>query len=761
MLVQLRPKVHESYRSLPVLGPIVDEFTDWVHRCGYSMSAFSGLLGHVRGLDRFFQRRGLRHWEELTQQHFQTAWERLRKRSTTWGGTIRQVQHFMEQVHSLPPGKRPSRPSELLIVDYEQYLRQERCFAGHHIASHRSYLRFFLKFIDYDRSPKALRRLNLKKVEAFVRKQSKNCGRRALQHVVGYVRAFLRYQYVLGVIAHRLDDAIETPRVYRLEQLPKALPWPQIRVLLRSIDRGNFRGLRDYTMLYLMAAYGLRCGEVVALTLDDIEWRAGKLRVWQGKTKNKLVLPLTDEAGDVLHRYLKNYPRRDGRRELFLRLIAPYRPLNSTSVHDILNHWILRSDLGIGTQGTHVFRHSLACRLLHQGVALKTIGDTLGHRDIESTGAYLRLAIEDLRQVGLPVPKAVQFKGTIKPHWKEGLPRVRHSVALFHRTPTRFRSGLGTAMQQYLATKQALGRAYETESRILLHWDGFLYRHQGHSRTISSDSFNAWAAQFTHLNPSVLRHRLRIVRNFLRFHSRDHEVGFLPDLATFPRAVPPRLPRLVSEEEMARIVAAAAKLEPPRTNPLRAQTVRISLLLLFCCGLRRGELTRLRLSNFDPERNLLHIESSKFHKSRLVPLRSSVAAELRDYLELRRRRCEASQPDCFLFWTGRRWEAKKGYTATSLVDNWQQLCLTVGVLDERGRPPRLHDLRHGFMIRALARWYRRGENPQSKLAHLATYVGHANPISTHYYLQLTPPLSQEASRRFRHSCAVVFKGGQP
>jgi integrase len=188
---------------------------------------------------------------------------------------------------------------------------------------------------------------------------------------------------------------------------------------------------------------------------------------------------------------------------------------------------------------------------------------------------------------------------------------------------------------------------------------------------------------------------------------------------------------LVSEEEMARILAAAAKLEPPPTNPLRAQTVRIALLLLFCCGLRRGELTRLKLSDFDLERNLLHIDSTKFHKSRL-PLSSSVAAELREYLELRRRRREANQKGCFLFWTGRRWEAKKGYTATSLVDNWQQLCLIVGVLDERGRPPRLHDLRHSFMIRALARWYKRGEHPQSKLAHLATYVGHANPISTHY-----------------------------
>jgi integrase len=312
-----------------------------------------------------------------------------------------------------------------------------------------------------------------------------------------------------------------------------------------------------------------------------------------------------------------------------------------------------------------------------------------------------------------------------------------------------------------LATKKALGRAFETETRVLLHWDGFLHRHQARSRIISPDSFNAWAAELTQLNPSVLRHRLRIVRNFLRFHGREHDIGFLPDLATFPRAIPPRSPRLVSETEMAQILAAAAKLEPPPTNPLRAQTVRIALLLLFCCGLRRGELTRLQLSDFDPEQNLLLIESTKFHKSRLVPLPTSVAAELRAYLELRRRRREASRPDCFLFWTGRRWKTKRGYTATSLVDNWQQLCLSAGVLDERGRPPRLHDLRHGFMIRALARWHKQGENAQSKLAHLATYVGHANPVSTHYYLQLTPPLSQAASQRFHHSCAVIFNGGQP
>ena len=290
------------------------------------------------------------------------------------------------------------------------------------------------------------------------------------------------------------------------------------------------------------------------------------------------------------------------------------------------------------------------------------------------------------------------MKGQLSEIGKPVCRGFRPGVEAVCRTPICFRSGLATAMKQYLSVKRALGRAYHNETRTLLHWDAFLYRHQKRSRGISSESFNGWAAQLTHLNPTVLRNRLRIVRNFLRFHAREYEVGFLPNLTTFPRPLPPRLPRLVSEEEMGRVLAAAAKLKPSASNPLRARTVRVALLLLFCCGLRRGELKRLKLSDFNPEQNLLRIELTKFHKSRLVPPSLSVAAELRDYLELRDRLGEASQPDCPIYWTGRPVESAKSYEAKSLVHNWQQLCLSVGVADKLGRPPRLHDLRHGFII---------------------------------------------------------------
>ena len=119
----------------------------------------------------------------------------------------------------------------------------------------------------------------------------------------GHLRAFLRFLAVAGEIPTGLDTQIDTPRVYRDERLPRALPWDTVRALLRTIDRTTPLS-RDYTILLLMATYGLRACEVVTLTLDDVQWRAGRLRIPQRKTRGSLRLPLTDEVGTALLDYL-------------------------------------------------------------------------------------------------------------------------------------------------------------------------------------------------------------------------------------------------------------------------------------------------------------------------------------------------------------------------------------------------------------------------------------------------------------------------
>jgi integrase len=175
---------------------------------------------------------------------------------------------------------------------------------------------------------------------------------------------------------------------------------------------------------------------------------------------------------------------------------------------------------------------------------------------------------------------------------------------------------------------------------------------------------------------------------------------------------------------------------------------------------RRGELLRLQWRHYDPSEQVLHIEATKFHKSRLVPLSKSVAQAVQQYRELRRLRNLAIQPNDYLIWSNNPLASEKVYSAPALASNWQFLCLATGVLDQRGRPPRIHDLRHSCAVTVLERCYQTGADVHVKLPYLATYLGHLNPVSTHHYLHLTPQLQQAASRRFhKHAVQIFDQGG--
>ena len=201
-----------------------------------------------------------------------------------------------------------------------------------------------------------------------------------------------------------LDTHVDAPRTYRRERPPRALPWQTVRGLLQSIDQTTSIGVRDHAMLLLIATYGLRCCEVASLRLDDIQWRARQIRVSQRKTGTTVFLPLTDEVGEAIAQYLRRVRSTSPHRELFLRQRAPAGVLKPTAVSDAFERWSKRSGLDIPFHGAHCLRHSYAVNLLRAGTSLNTIGDLLGHRLAESTCAYLGLAVEDLRDVALPVP---------------------------------------------------------------------------------------------------------------------------------------------------------------------------------------------------------------------------------------------------------------------------------------------------------------------------------------------------------------------
>ena len=248
---------------------------------------------------------------------------------------------------------------------------------------------------------------------------------------------------------------------------------------------------------------------------------------------------------------------------------------------------------------------------------MKTIGDALGHRDIESTFVYLRLDLEDLREAAQPPPTPISASPALPLVPACNLPPIRASRAHQH-LPKSFQSLLAASLQRFLDIKRTLGRQYAGEAATLSHWDSFLKRQYPQARKVRAEMFYGWIEELVHLSPVVRRSRQRVVRNFLLYYARDHAGTFIPDVRTFPKSTPAKPPRLVSDIEMARLIQCAGQLPPSRTNPLRAETIRLGLILLFCCGLRRGELLRIKLGDLDRDQSLIRIVLTRLNATWLL-----------------------------------------------------------------------------------------------------------------------------------------------
>lgn len=746
------------YSGLPIFGSVVEDFAQWLQAQSYARRTIRGMMQGAHTLDRWLRRHGIAAVNEVTSEVLAAADTRLRHRHKEACKAGLALRRFLRE-QDIIPVSRPIRlsQSEEEASRYAVHLREVLGLAEGTIGHHRHYAVVFLKFIGFDHRASALPGLSHRRIEGYLRQMARTRKRVSLGSVATALRSFLRYEFSQGALPRPLHEQTELPRVYSGERLPRTLAREQVQALLRSVDLKSPNGLRDFTLLYLIAVYGLRRSDVVALRLENIDWRRGTLNVRQSKTQRPIALPLTDEAGHTLMRYLRSARPQTPLRTLFLRTRAPARPLTPGAVNAVLQSRLRRSGLDLGSFGPHAFRHSLAVHLLRRGVSMKAIGDTLGHRDVRSTAQYLRLDLGDLRTVGLAALPSAQPASLLTGDWQARFPKIRSLTGPQPRSEKGFRSAFGPAIERFLVTRRMLGRKYVAEECTLRAWDAFLARQK--ATRVDRALFQCWVQSIRHLRPKTQFNQSCLIRRFLNYYAREHPHCFVPDSADFPKRSSRQLPRLVSAAQMARLVATAAQLQNSKSNPVRALTIQIGLTLLFCCGLRAGELLRLQLRHYDAGDQLLRIELSKFNKSRLVPLAPSVAHMLGRYLKLRGDCGVPSKPESALMWCGRLAEPKAGYTLPAVTAIWRRLCLSVGVVDERGRPPRLHDIRHSFAVEALHRWYAEGANVQSRLPSLAAYLGHTGPASSHYYLHFTPDLRSAASKRFHQAFGKLGEKG--
>jgi site-specific recombinase XerD len=293
-------------------------------------------------------------------------------------------------------------PCAPLLHGYRHYLSDQRGLCRETLEHH---ARTVIEFLHEARSAdRDLAALTHEDVERYLALKSKSVTRHYLQHVVAHLRSFLRYCHERGEIELPLS-VIDTPRAFHDELPPRAIAWPVVQALLRSIDRSSRSGWRDYAILHLLAHYGLRPCEVVALRLDSVDWQAKTLAVDQRKTQTALILPLHKETLSVLQHYLAHGRPASAEPELFLRARCPAGAIERYAVGDIFDKRAAESGLSLDGYSAYCLRHSFAMRLLNRGVGVKAIGDVLGHRSLTSTMGYLRLDTDTLRAVALPVPQ--------------------------------------------------------------------------------------------------------------------------------------------------------------------------------------------------------------------------------------------------------------------------------------------------------------------------------------------------------------------
>ena len=406
MLSSLFPLRHSHYSSLPVLGGVLEGLCGWLLSRGYPPDAIRRRVASARLLDQRLRDRRIHSLRQCTASDLRACFPQPERWTARFAGSLgRSLIEYLSDTGELAAA-RPT-PAQELVAGYCGHLESVRGLSPQTIGRHSTIALRFLHSLQYDERPNRLGDLKAGDIDAFLTDTGQRVGRITMGHVTARLRAFLRFAALRGQAPAGLDQHVELPRRYRGERLPRSMSRDSVEFLLRSIDRSTPKGLRDYAMLLLIATYGLRVGEVAELSLEDIAWRDRRIHIPRPKIGTPLVLPLTDEIAHAILDYLRHGRPTSEHRRLFLQVRVPRDPIKTYAISDAFQAWAIRAGIPLPRPGgPHCLRHSLAMHLLRRGTPLKTIGDLLGHRSVESTCVYLRLDVDDLRDAALPLPGA-------------------------------------------------------------------------------------------------------------------------------------------------------------------------------------------------------------------------------------------------------------------------------------------------------------------------------------------------------------------
>ena len=396
----------------PVFRDLFDEYEQRLIRSGYNDKV---ARLHLHSVAHF----GV--WIELEDRSLktideETVWAFERHRSTcACSGTSRNrarqvlscvrrfLQHLRERgiVQTVEARPQPVR----LVQGFLQWMKVDRGVVDTTLSSYGSYVGDLVRFLGNDPRTYTARGLR-----DFVEERCRHYRRNSSRMVFASVRMFLRYLAVEGKCRAGLEHALTPIANWSQQSLPRGLTAEEVQRVLASCP-STPRGLRDRAVLLLLIRLGLRAGDVSKLRFSDLCFETATIRV-SGKGAREVRLPLPQDVGDALLEYLRAGRPRVQSEFVFLRSIAPFQPFSmrqaGKAVAHIARAALKRAGVHPPTRGAHVFRHTVACQMLRQGVGLERIAEVLRHRSVETTGIYAKVDLGLLGQVAQPWPEAVR-----------------------------------------------------------------------------------------------------------------------------------------------------------------------------------------------------------------------------------------------------------------------------------------------------------------------------------------------------------------
>ena len=310
---------------------------------------------------------------------------------------IRVATEWFRFLGRLDEPEEKAAPFDCLVESFALCMRHERGLSSKTISKYTWFARQFGYWFSPHERP--FSDVTVGDVDAFLTLRGQRWCRVSVATAAKALRAFFRYAEHRQWCAAGIASAIESPRLFQQETLPAGPTWTEIQQLLSQTHSERPGDIRDHAILMLLALYGLRSGEVSALQVDQLDWAHEQITISRPKQHCSQVYPLTKELGTALIRYLRDVRPRCERREVFLTLRAPWRPLSAGALHRLTQTRLVQVGYRGPHYGPHTLRHACAAHLVACDLSLKEIGDHLGHRSPDATRIYAKVDMQQLREV--------------------------------------------------------------------------------------------------------------------------------------------------------------------------------------------------------------------------------------------------------------------------------------------------------------------------------------------------------------------------